>query len=293
MKKTIIIVSAFLIILLISSFITPIIYQFTDFKFDRILSRCIMIGVMVSAVLYFRSINRSTLLSLFITSGLRWDAKTSLKSVIHGFIVAFGTIGVLMAIEVIVGARIFRINIKSTFILQLIEYMFVAFIIAFIEEFFFRGLIFNKIKLLSITAAFIITNVFYSIVHFLKPDNVVISDIPTVLDSFRVIGACVQPLFDPITILPGVIGLFLFGIVLSYTYWRTNSLYHAIGIHAGCVFFLKADGFFLHINNEVPVLIFGDKNVYTGLLGWFFIIMIGLIMWYILRRNPISFHRHS
>ncbi len=286
MKKPLALISVFVLIIIISSFLAPIIYQHTDFKFHRILSRCIMVGVLISMIFYFQKMDRSSIGALFSSYGLKWDKKNSLRSIIQGFVVVLCVLAVLMGIEMFLGARIFKLNIKDTFILQLIEYIFAAFIIAFIEEFFFRGMIFNKAKSISLASAFIITNAFYSIVHFLKPgDIVVLKDNPTVIDSFRVIGACLQPFLSPITILPGFIGLLLFGLVLNYTYWRTNSLYHAIGIHAGCVFFLKADGFFLHINHDMPVLIYGDKNIYTGILGWVFIIIIGLIMRLIFRRT--------
>jgi len=286
MKKIVSIISALIIIILISAFITPIIYQFTDFKFHRIMSRCIMVGVILATIFYIRRLDKGSLKTLALGYGLKWQGKSSAVSITQGFLITFFILVALMIIEVFLGARIIKVNIKSTFVLQIIEYIGAAFIIGFIEEFFFRGLLFNKAKSVSLSFAFIVTNAFYALVHFFKPARIFIDDTPTVVDSFRLLGAFLAPFLDPISLLPGFIGLLIFGLVLTYAYWKTNSLYYSIGIHAGAVFFLKADGFLLNINHEAPILLYGDKNVYTGILGWIFMACIGLCLMLIFRRFP-------
>ena len=124
MKKTIIIVIVFVSILLVSALLAPLIYQFTDFKFHRILSRCIMIGVILATLGYIRMLDHATIRSVFKRYGLQWNKQTSLHSIGEGFACAFGVLCILMAIEVALGARIVRLNIKDTFILQLLEYIF-------------------------------------------------------------------------------------------------------------------------------------------------------------------------
>ena len=44
----------FVVILLVSAALTPVIYQYTDFKFDRILSRLVMILTLISLPLFVR-----------------------------------------------------------------------------------------------------------------------------------------------------------------------------------------------------------------------------------------------
>lgn len=245
-----------------------------------------MVQVLLAMVIYFCRMDKSNLKSFFTAYGLQWQGRKSLVGIIQGFMCALSILVLLMVIEVFMGARIVHLNIHDTFFIKLLTYVGAAFIIGFIEEFFFRGMIFNKMKLASLPAAFIVTNIFYALVHFFKAHDVVIGASPTIIDSFRVIGALVQPFFSPVSILPGFIGLFIFGFVLSYAYWRSRSLYHSIGIHAGAVFFLKADGFFLNINDQMPMIIYGDKNVYTGILGWLFLGLMGLVIMYILRTFP-------
>jgi len=275
----------FCVILVISAVCAPTIYGHTDFKFHRIMTRLIMVQFLGVAFWYYRKADKSNLKNLFLNYGLKWEKGISSKNLAICFFLGFFVLVLLMFLEVPLGARILKLNIKTKWPLQIVEYTCAAFIIGFLEEFFFRGMVFKKAKKVSLTFAFIFTSSFYSIIHFLKAKHVVIGETATIKDSFRVIWGLLEPLGDPIGILPGFIGLFLFGMILSYAYHRTGSLYHSIGIHAGTVFFLKIDGFFLHINHDASALIYGTKDVYTGILGWIFIAFIGLILHFILNRT--------
>ena len=68
--------------------------------------------------------------------------------------------------------------------------------------------------------------------------------------------------------MPTIIGIFLVGVVLSYACLRTNSLYFAIGLHAGWIFLIKTNILlFDHVDTNFRWL-FGDSKVVTGVLGW-------------------------
>src|SRR3989339_263897 len=69
-------------------------------------------------------------------------------------------------------------------------------------------------------------------------------------------------------IMPTMIGLFLVGVVLSCACLRTNSLYFAIGLHAGWVFLIKTNILlFDHVGTNLRWF-YGDSKVVTGVLGW-------------------------
>ncbi len=69
-------------------------------------------------------------------------------------------------------------------------------------------------------------------------------------------------------IMPTMIGLFLVGVVLSCACLRPNSLYFAVGLHAGWVFLIKTNILlFDHVGTNLRWL-FGDSKVVTGVLGW-------------------------
>jgi membrane protease YdiL (CAAX protease family) len=80
------------------------------------------------------------------------------------------------------------------------------------------------------------------------------------------------------TIVPSIIGLFLVGVVLSYAYIRTKSLYLSIGLHAGWIFLIKENKvFFDHVKTNREWL-FGDSKIITGVLGWSFLIITLIII---------------
>lgn len=288
MKKTITFLLTFSFIIIVSAFLAPYLATFLDFKFHRIFSRCVTVGVIGWALIAFVRADKASLREVFKRYGLKWKRRDSRAAIMQGFFITFGILTALMLLQLVLGARIFHLNIKTKWPLQLIEYTAACFIIAFIEEFFFRGLIFQKLRKWSVFGAVVITNSFYAVVHFLKAPDLVISETPTVYDSFRLIGALLQPLFDPMSLLVGFVGLFIFGLILTYPVHKTGSLYYSIGIHAGAVFFLKIDGFFLNVNHEMPQLLYGDKNVYTGILGWIFMACIHFCMVYFIRRRHSS-----
>jgi uncharacterized protein len=284
MKKILIGFAVFLLILLISAWLAPIIYSCAHFKFHRILSRCVMIiTVLATAVFVSKTLNKQRLFSLISDYGLTWQRRWSLRSMITGFVCSCVVLLAVVLSELAMGVRFLDVQVSYSFIIKVISVLCAAFLIAFIEEWFFRGVVFKKLLPLSVPAAFIVTNVFYAILHFLKAQGVALEHAPTIVDSFRVYGALLAPLSDPTKILPNFIGLFLFGIVLTYACWKTKSLYHSIGIHAGCIFFLKIYGAFFHFNEQASTFLYGSKNIYDGVAGWVGLLVIGFLVAFVLR----------
>lgn len=124
----------------------------------------------------------------------------------------------------------------------LIGYILTGFTAALIEETFFRGFILQSLlKDTSITVSVVITNIFYSAVHFLKPQVLPQEEVLTLASSLKSLPLFFKPLFtDWIQIWPSLLGLFLVGIVLSAAYLRTRSLALSIGLHAGWILSIKA-----------------------------------------------------
>jgi membrane protease YdiL (CAAX protease family) len=71
------------------------------------------------------------------------------------------------------------------------------------------------------------------------------------LAGFSHLLASFRPFLDPVLLLPGIFGLFLIGLVLSYALIRTGKLYLGIGLHAGWVFSLKT----MRVFGDLPVTI--------------------------------------
>jgi hypothetical protein len=76
-------------------------------------------------------------------------------------------------------------------------------------------------------------------------------------------------------VIPYFLGLFLFGIVLAYAYFKTGRLYFSIGLHAILVFWIKIDsGFILPTYLGGEHWFFGDGKIINGIMGWAFLLTV-------------------
>jgi hypothetical protein len=73
--------------------------------------------------------------------------------------------------------------------------------------------------------------------------------------------------------------------VLNTCRIRSGSLYPSIGLHVGCVLFVRTVGLFV-VFFEKNQLLLSTKKVYDGALGWFFLVLIGFILWKWLSPEP-------
>jgi membrane protease YdiL (CAAX protease family) len=152
----------------------------------------------------------------------------------------------------------------------------------FVEEIFFRGIIFKGLREdLGPYRGYFLAAFFFAAIHFVKPaDDAVLSGIHPwagvqhVIMSFR-------PFLDLETLIPGLFGLFLIGLILNYAFERTGTLYLSIGLHAGWIFSLKT------------IRVFGDYRRVD--LGWLFgstepKIVSGAITWLGLAIVALAIH---
>ena len=155
-----------------------------------------------------------------------------------------------------------------------------GFLIAVIEEFFFRGFIYRSLSdngRRRIFLAYLGTSAFYALVHFVSFEKPFVDATPDTLDALRLAAAPFMSLLKFQQYWPEALGLLLFGLVLNHASVTAGSLYPAIGLHAGCVFYVKSDELFLSFLNTNR-LVFASGKFYDGLLGWIFMLLMGLIL---------------
>jgi membrane protease YdiL (CAAX protease family) len=159
----------------------------------------------------------------------------------------------------------------------------------FLEEIFFRGMLFRGLlKEGQVFRAYLLANVFYSALHFVKPGERYFLDGIEPLAGFKHLLTTFAPFLEPLEILPGVFGLFLIGVVLSFALARTGNLYLAIGLHAGWVLGLKMVRVFGDFNREGLGWAFGssDPKIVSGVATWIGVLLVGLAVHRLTRRSP-------
>jgi len=153
--------------------------------------------------------------------------------------------------------------------------------VAFVEEIFFRGIIFKGLlEDMRPVRAYLLANLFFSAIHFVQPaDEQVLSGIEP-LAGFRHLIGSFGPFLNP-ELLPGFFGLFLIGTVLCYAFQRTGTLYMSMGLHAGWILSLKTFGVFGRYAREDLGWMFGstDPKVVSGVISWVGIMIVGVLVY--------------
>jgi len=115
--------------------------------------------------------------------------------------------------------------------------------VAIIEELFFRGLLTGVISnSISPTATLWFVAILFTIVHFLQPPSGmhIPDDSVNALSGFLLAGIILGSLGNLTSLAAEFATLLAVGLILGWTRLRTQSLWMAIGLHAGWVFALKA-----------------------------------------------------
>ncbi|MFC7338613.1 CPBP family intramembrane glutamic endopeptidase [Haloferula chungangensis] len=113
-----------------------------------------------------------------------------------------------------------------------------AFVVATIEEVFFRGILLGIfLRAMKPAAAIVALSFLFAFVHFLEPPiGAKVPDPEAVNAGFVLLGQIFSRFADPMTVISRFMVLAAGGVVLAMARWRTASLWLPIGLHAGWVF---------------------------------------------------------
>ena len=160
---------------------------------------------------------------------------------------------------------------------------------SFIEEIYFRGIIFKGLREdLGAVRGYLFASLFFAAIHFVQPAD----DAPlTIVDpwaGFVHLGKAFAPFLDLGNLLPGLFGLFLIGLILCYAFERTGSLYLSMGLHGGWIFGLKTIGVFGLYTRQDLGWIFGSANpkIVSGVATWVGLVLVGLAVHWLTHGRP-------
>ncbi len=206
----------------------------------------------------------------------------------YGFMLAVASIALLAVVMYFAGAlapglsdplyAIVRASSKA---------LITALLVGFLEEIFFRGILFKGLmEDYGAVAAFIGANLVYAASHFFKaPENFMSGGLDP-FAGFRFLVLCLAPYLDTATTIPGLIGLFIIGLVLSYALLRSGSLYLSIGLHAGWVFAIKTMPLYGDFTREGLGWVFGAKpKLVSGVATWVGILLVGVVVHFATKRK--------
>jgi membrane protease YdiL (CAAX protease family) len=273
-------------IILLSAVLAPFFYGFLPFKFERIFNRLIMIFTL-AAVIFFVRIRREMLTEF----GLAWRSG-SLSMFLTSFFLGFGVLSALCGFYVLTGYAVWRPAAlgMAGWGMRLAGALAAGLVIGLLEEFFFRGFCYRTVlswmsgrqrektpPAYAVWIGILAVSIFYSLVHFVSHEKPFIGPDPVFKDSLKLVIAPFASMTHWKTLWPQALGLLLFGIILNRIVIKTKSLYPAIGLHAGCVFYIKINGALVDFLNN-RTLMAGSSLLYDGLTGWVVLVFIGFVL---------------
>lgn len=280
-------------IILLSALLAPVLYNFMPFKFEKIFNRLIMIFSLAASVLFLRPGRHA----FEVTGLLPEPGRFKLMGVC--FASGFGALAILVALRFSFGEARWLVQELNAagWAYKIAAALGAAFLIAAVEESFFRGFVFLTLKGkwgVNVGMSLAVTSLFYSLLHFVSLKKPLIGPDPSFWDSLRLTAAPFMSLAQWQSLWPGALGLFLFGLVLNDLFVKTGSLWAPIGLHAGCVFFVKVDGLLAELLSARP-LFWGTGKMVDGIINWFFLAGLFVFFRIILKNSGgnrvISNHR--
>ncbi len=125
---------------------------------------------------------------------------------------------------------------------HLVNAVLAAVFVSVLEETLFRGAIFGSLRRsLPWFWALAGSSLVYALVHFLgRPPTP-----PEVrwYSGFLCLGAMAEGFVQPAALMPGLLNLWMTGMILGLAFQRTGALWWSVGLHAGWVFWVKTYGF--------------------------------------------------
>jgi len=254
------------------------------YSFSRIFDRCFMA---TSIILFFPC---RRFLKIGSASEIGLAPRThAARDIAAGFLFAVASMALLLAVMSVEGiyTPFFRLGFGES-VSRILNGLLSGFSVAFLEETFFRGIFFKAIYEQGKRArAFLVANLVYAAVHFVQPENNFQLHGYDPLGGLRYLVLSFKPFLNLTEVGPGLVGLFLIGIVLSYAVVRTRTLFLAMGLHAGWVFSIKTVRVFGDYTRRDLGWMFGstDPKIVSGVISWIGILIVGVAVCAFTRRR--------
>lgn len=252
--------------------------------FSRIFNRSFMIAGIIVFIFGRRVIFPARLKALLpLSSAGGW------RNILTGW--TLGVISIAFLVTLMSVADIFTPFFRLTWeesLSRIVSAFFAGIFTGFFEEVFFRGILFQGLRQQGWTVgAYALVNLFYSLLHFVKPGESYFLDGVDPLAGFRHLFKTFEPFLDTLSLVPGILGLVLIGVVLSYALERTGNLCLSIGLHAGWVFSLKIIRVFGDFTRDDLGWAFGstDPKIVSGVVSWLGILLVAIAIHRLTRGN--------
>lgn len=165
----------------------------------------------------------------------------------------------------------------GTFASALASGLISGLVVAFIEETFFRGVLFSAVaRSASTRAAIIAPSLLYAALHFLGGRLRVPAEEVEWSHGFAVLAKLFERYVEPLALVDSFLALFVLGVLLAVVRLRTGAIAACIGLHAAGVSMIAVLRATTVVNpTDDQAMLVGS---YDGVIGWAALLWFGLIV---------------
>ncbi|HMO01974.1 MAG TPA: CPBP family intramembrane metalloprotease [Oligoflexia bacterium] len=234
----------------LSALVSPAIFFFLiswidgfSYPYSRVFDRVVVVFVLLALLVFWKKIRLDFDKRWLKNSRIFWK----------GFIC--GALGCVIIYPFLFNEQIVfqsnQFSISARFVFKTVA---AALIVSFIEEVFFRGILFSLLRVrFGLVIACVFGSAIYSILHFLQPAYGFRPINQSPLEGLRYLEELFVNLFIGEMFL-GFFTLFVAGCFLAIIFAYSNSLWVSIGLHSAWIISLKTSKFFIYLDPEVRLL---------------------------------------
>jgi len=172
---------------------------------------------------------------------------------------------------------------------RLWEGFYQGMLVALLEEYIFRGLIFFSLAgRWGWMRAAVFCSLIFSSLHFLEGRGIEKFDTQTWWSGFLICGTLLSNMANEFTLFPDAVGLFLIGMILCYAAHKTNNLWYAVGLHGGWVFYSKFIWSLVSDPQTISEFYIGGGRLFNGVIPMTSMLLIFPITLWLAKKQMIK-----
>jgi membrane protease YdiL (CAAX protease family) len=238
----------------------------------RVMHRIAMLLALIGLVVLTRRLGLSDKESL----GYGLPRGQFLRQMGIGFVCGVGLVLPLTALLLGLDIREVKPDLDARWVGLIAGGMLSGLTVAFIEETFFRGVLFTAVARTSSAAAAIVApSLLYAALHFLGGKLRVPPEDVSWVHGFEVLGKLFERYAQPLTFADSFVALAVLGMLFALVRLRTGAIAGCIGLHAAGVAFIAVLREATRVNPEAEFAMLVGS--YDGVIGWAALVWFALI----------------
>ena len=251
----------------------------------RVMNRLAMLIALVGLVVLTRRLGLSDRAAL----GYGLPRAQFLRQLGMGWAAGIGLMLPLVALLLALDVRQIKPGLDGDLPPLLVQGLLSGFAVAFIEETFFRGILFTTVwRTAEARAAIVAPSVLYAALHFLGGKLRVPPEEVSWAHGFQVLSRLFERYAQPLAFVDSFLALVTLGILLALVRLRTGAIAACIGLHAAgvCTIFILRDTTVVNGDAQLARIV----GPYDGVIGWAAFAWFAAIVatYLLLYRNQLS-----